>query len=121
MQGDERDIVILSTCFDKGVNPGRLRYFQGTIDNESSKGVFNVAITRARKKQIIITSVETQDLPAGLYKEYLEYIESLEEPTVDINSIPYKGEQQVYSELIDLGYVYIATTSYPKIRNLQEN
>tara|TARA_B100000965_G_scaffold380267_1_gene376679 strand:+ start:1783 stop:5043 length:3261 start_codon:yes stop_codon:yes gene_type:complete len=104
MQGDERDIVILSTCFDKGVNPGRLRYFQGTLDNESSKGVFNVAITRARKKQIIITSVETQDLPAGLYKEYLEYIESLEEPTVDINSIPYKGEQQVYSELIDLGY-----------------
>ena len=105
MQGDERDIVILSTCFDRGVNPGRLRYFQGTLDNESSKGVFNVAITRARKKQIIITSVETQDLPAGLFKEYLEYIQSLEEPTVDIHSIPYKGETKTTKRSLKVTYL----------------
>ncbi len=104
MQGDERDIVILSTCFDKGVHAGRLRYFQGTSENESSQGVFNVAITRARRKQVVVTSVSKEDLPAGLYKEYLEYIDSLEEPTVDINAIPYKGEQQVFTELKDLGY-----------------
>ena len=29
MQGDERDVIILSTCFDKDVHQGRLRYFQG--------------------------------------------------------------------------------------------
>ena len=38
MQGDERDIIILTTCFDKDVHPGRLRYFQGTNENEASKG-----------------------------------------------------------------------------------
>jgi len=103
MQGDERDVIILSTCFDKDVHQGRLRYFQGTSDNEASRGVFNVAITRARKKQYIVTSVTKNDLPAGFYKEYLEYLSKLQEPVVDINSIPYKGEQDVFLALSELG------------------
>ena len=103
MQGDERDVIILSTCFDKDVHAGRLRYFQGTQDNEASRGVFNVAITRARKKQYIVTSVSKNDLPAGFYKEYLEYLGKLQEPLVDVNSIPYKGEQDVYIALSGLG------------------
>ena len=53
MQGDERDVIILSTCFDKDVHKGRLRYFQGTEDNEASRGVFNVAITRAEKNSML--------------------------------------------------------------------
>ena len=103
MQGDERDVIILSTCFDKDVHKGRLRYFQGTEDNEASRGVFNVAITRARKKQYVVTSVTKNDLPGGFYKEYLEYISRLAEPVIDINEIPYKGEQDVFSALTDLG------------------
>ena len=97
MQGDERDVIILSTCFDKDVHMGRLRYFQGTEDNEASRGVFNVAITRARRKQYIVTSVTKNDLPGGFYKEYLEYISRLADPVIDINEIPYKGEQDVFS------------------------
>ena len=103
MQGDERDVIILSTCFDKDVHKGRLRYFQGTEDNEASRGVFNVAITRARKKQYVVTSVTKNDLPGGFYKEYLEYISRLSDPVIDINEIPYKGEQDVFLALSDLG------------------
>jgi len=103
MQGDERDVIILSTCFDKDVHQGRLRYFQGSTDNEASRGVFNVAITRARKKQYIVTSVTRNDLPAGLFKEYLDYLSKLQDPVVDVNSIPYKGEQDVFIALSELG------------------
>ena len=103
MQGDERDIIILTTCFDKDVHPGRLRYFQGTNENEASRGVFNVAVTRARRKQHIVTSVTVNDLPAGFFKQYLDYLSKLQEPTVDINQIPYKGEQDVFIALKDTG------------------
>ena len=62
-----------------------------------------MAITRARKKQYIVASVSKNELPGGFYKEYLEYLGKLQEPLVDVNSIPYKGEQDVYVALSELG------------------
>jgi very-short-patch-repair endonuclease len=38
--------------------------------------LFNVAITRARKKQICFISRDVNSLPAGLLKEYLEYVQN---------------------------------------------
>ncbi len=69
LQGDEKDIVLLSLSIDHNAI-ARSLYFLET------ENVFNVAITRARKRLIVISSVHPKELRRGLLKEYLEYIES---------------------------------------------
>lgn len=64
LQGDEKDIVILSLSLDPDFHHGTLNFLE-------KPNVFNVSITRAKKRLIVITSVIPEDLPNGLLKEFL--------------------------------------------------
>jgi hypothetical protein len=64
LQGDERDVVIFSTSIDARSHPTSLRFLQ-------SPHLFNVAITRARRELICVTSVAGEELPPGLLREFL--------------------------------------------------
>jgi hypothetical protein len=64
LQGDEKDIVILSTSIDSQSHPASLRFLQ-------SPNLFNVAITRARHRLIVVTSMRLDELPAGLLRDFL--------------------------------------------------
>ncbi len=66
-QGDERDIMMLSWAVADNSFNQSLTFLQ--IPN-----LFNVAITRAKKKQIVFLSKDPKSLPAGLLKSYIEYI-----------------------------------------------
>lgn len=66
-QGDEKDVMLISWV----VTPTSPRQNHTFINN---KNLFNVAITRACDSCISYTSVDTEDIPDGLLKEYLEYI-----------------------------------------------
>ena len=66
-QGDEKDVMLISWV----VTPTSPRQNHTFINN---KNLFNVAITRACNSCISYTSVDTEDIPDGLLKEYLEYI-----------------------------------------------
>jgi hypothetical protein len=66
-QGDEKDVILISWV----VTPTSPRQNHTFINN---KNLFNVAITRACNSCISYTSVDTEDIPDGLLKEYLEYI-----------------------------------------------
>ncbi len=67
-QGDERDVMILSWAVAENSFVQSLTFLQ-------KPNLFNVAITRARKKLICFISREPKGLPPGLLKDYLEYIQ----------------------------------------------
>lgn len=80
VQGDERDIIIFSTGYAPDKD-GRLAMQFGTLNSRGGENRLNVAVTRAREKVHVVTSllppqlkVETA-LYAGpkLLKAYLEY------------------------------------------------
>ena len=80
IQGDEKDIIIFSTAYapDKS---GRMMMQFGSLNAENGENRLNVAITRAREKVIIISSISPQQLKVEqsknlgpkLLKEYLSY------------------------------------------------
>lgn len=73
-QGDERDIVLLSFAVDNSSNALAFRYM-------NKEDVYNVSITRARKKQIIVTSIDTKQLKFdSLLRQYLENFEIISTP-----------------------------------------
>lgn len=62
VQGDERDAVILTVGYGKGID-GRLRYFWGPLLQEGGERRLNVAISRARRRMTFVTSFTTDDVP----------------------------------------------------------
>jgi len=66
-QGEERDEVFLSFTIDENTHPSIYTYLDRV-------GVFNVTVTRARKKQHLYLSIDTQSVPSGsLLRSYLEH------------------------------------------------
>jgi hypothetical protein len=66
-QGEERDEVFLSFTIDKDTHPSIYTYLNRV-------GVFNVTITRARKKQHVYLSIGALSIPSdSLLRSYLEH------------------------------------------------
>ncbi len=61
VQGDERDIIIFSIGYAQNEN-GKLYTSFGSLSQEGGENRLNVAITRAKSKTIIVTSIEPEDL-----------------------------------------------------------
>lgn len=66
-QGDEKDIIILSFTLAENSHVQSLTFLQ-------KPNLFNVAVTRARKQNIVFVSKDPKSLPQGLLRRYLEYI-----------------------------------------------
>jgi hypothetical protein len=61
VQGDERDIVIFSVAFSKQAN-GKIPTNFGPLSNSGGERRLNVAITRARRKNVIFCSFDPAEL-----------------------------------------------------------
>jgi len=61
VQGDEKDTIILSIGYGKDEN-GKLTMNFGPINSSGGEKRLNVAITRARKKVIIVSSIKSEDI-----------------------------------------------------------
>ena len=61
VQGDERDIIIFSIAYAPGAD-GKLHTNFGSLSQEGGENRLNVAITRAKSKTIIVTSIEPEEL-----------------------------------------------------------
>ncbi len=103
-QGDERDIIMLSWAVANNSFNQSLTFLQ--IPN-----LFNVAITRARKKQIIFLSKEPKSLPQGLLKDYIEYVREYiqrntekEELNTDRNIYKNSFEKEIAAALKEEGF-----------------
>ncbi|HEX9035759.1 MAG TPA: AAA domain-containing protein [Ktedonobacterales bacterium] len=73
-QGDERDMMLLSFCADPGSH-------RSTVTFMNQDNLFNVAVTRARRRQVIFTGLDPRHLPREhLLGEYLSYAADCLEP-----------------------------------------
>lgn len=84
VQGDERDVIVFSTTFGRN-SQGTFRRGFGVLGQKGGERRLNVAITRARKKIVLITSMpiaEVSDIlsthrppstPRDFLQGYLEY------------------------------------------------
>ena len=83
VQGDERDVIILSVGYHKGAN-GTLPYRFGPLNQEGGERRLNVAITRQRDEMHVVSSFSHRDMDPGrssalgveLLRQYLEFAAS---------------------------------------------
>ena len=84
VQGDERDIVILSTGYAPN-EMGRVYANFGSLSLEGGENRLNVAVTRAKSKTYVVTSIEPEDLKVEetknvgpkVLKKYLAYVRAV--------------------------------------------
>ncbi len=128
VQGDERDIIIFSIGYAKNEYGKVVAHF-GPLSVEGGENRLNVAITRAKQKIYVITSIEPEELAvegtknAGpkIFKSYLKYVRAVsnkknKEAEIILNSfkpnLPQTGEEivlnqlenDIKAELVKLGY-----------------
>ncbi len=80
VQGDERDVILFSIGYAPNLQ-GKMHMHFGALNMENGENRLNVAVTRARKKVKVITSIlpqqlqveETKHIGPRLLKKYLEY------------------------------------------------
>ncbi|WP_425398481.1 AAA domain-containing protein [Aeoliella sp.] len=82
IQGDERDIIILSICY--GHPPtGKMRMNFGPINKSGGEKRLNVAFSRAKRHMAIVSSIDSTDITndyndgANCLKNYLRYAEAI--------------------------------------------
>ena len=86
VQGDERDIIIFSIGYAKN-ELGRVYTNFGSLSAEGGENRLNVAITRAKTKIVVVTSIEPEELKIEssknlgpkLLKKYLTYVRAVSE------------------------------------------
>lgn len=84
VQGDEFDIVLFSTGYARN-SQGKFRANFGLLARSGGENRLNVAITRAKKKIIVISSLSSRDFSEGmlqnagvrLLRDYLDYVEGI--------------------------------------------
>ena len=82
IQGDERDIIILSVCYGYGSNGKMLMNF-GPINKSGGERRLNVAFSRAKHHMAIVSSIQFSDITndyndgANCLKNYLRYAEAV--------------------------------------------
>ena len=82
VQGDERDVMIVSIGFGKNVD-GRLSHNFGPINRDGGERRLNVLITRAKHQVVVVSSIRasdidlnrTQKLGPYLLRQYLDFAE----------------------------------------------
>lgn len=115
VQGDERDVIILSMGYGYNEAGKFLKNF-GPLTKSGGERRLNVAVTRAREEVILVASVKSSDLDlsgstslgAHLLKGYLEYAErGVDSLARTIDSITGEAEstfeQEVAAALISRG------------------
>ena len=96
LQGDEKDVVILSTSIDPSFHSASLRFLE-------NPNLFNVAVTRARHRMVVVTSVGIDDLPPGLLREYLEHARGTLQPHQPIEHYDNAFEEHLATKLTRQG------------------
>lgn len=127
VQGDERDIIIFSIGYAPNEFNRIVRQF-GWLNNDGGENRLNVAISRAKKKIFVVTSIEPFELNVDdlknrgpkLLRSYLEYVKAVNEDDADttqkilyglsdhidvnVNEDYSTFEENVYNELVNNGF-----------------
>lgn len=90
VQGDERDMIIFSLAYAKN-NQGKMTRNFGWLNQAGGENRLNVAISRAKEKIIIVSSIHPSDLKVDdllnegprIFKKYLEYAFFISDGNID--------------------------------------
>src|SRR4029078_11471096 len=80
VQGDERDIIIMSICYGYDSNKRMIMNF-GPINRKGGEKRLNVIFSRAKKHMAVISSIKHADIKneynegANFFRRYLNYAE----------------------------------------------
>ena len=91
-QGDERDIILISWAYANNSFPQSLIFLQ-------KPNLFNVAITRARYQMINFISKSPRELPEGILRSYLGFVQEYEDRYSLINSDTF--DENVYKNAFE--------------------
>lgn len=95
VQGDERDVMIFSTTFGRDKH-GTFRRNFGVLSQTGGERRLNVAVTRAREKVVLVTSMPLADVsdwlssgrqargPRDYLQAYLHYAEQISSGALDV-------------------------------------
>jgi AAA domain/REase_MTES_1575/Protein of unknown function (DUF4011) len=81
VQGDERDIILMSVCYGKGAN-GRMLMNFGPINQRGGEKRLNVIFSRAKHHMVVVSSIRHDDITndhndgANTLKNFLRYAEA---------------------------------------------
>jgi predicted DNA-binding WGR domain protein len=81
IQGDERDVIILSVCYGRGPD-GKMRMNFGPINQSGGEKRLNVAFSRAKRNMAVVSSIRHTEITndyndgANCLKNYLQYAEA---------------------------------------------
>ena len=64
VQGDERDVIVLSVGYGRD-DQGKIALNFGPLNREGGERRLNVAVTRARQRLIVVSSIRARDLNLG--------------------------------------------------------
>ncbi|MGB2822659.1 MAG: DUF3320 domain-containing protein, partial [Phycisphaerae bacterium] len=113
IQGDERDVILLSVGYGKGDPSERLSMNFGPLNQDGGWRRLNVLVTRARRRCVVFTSIvgEDFDLAAtqarGVHalKAYLDFARSGELPPVRVGEgeLDSPFERAVFNALTERG------------------
>lgn len=84
VQGDERDIIILSVCYGPNIH-GKMFMNFGPINQNGGEKRLNVIFSRAKKHMVVVTSIEasqitnTYNTGANALRQYLRYASAVSE------------------------------------------
>jgi hypothetical protein len=115
VQGDERDVILLSVGYGRDAQ-GKIELNFGPLNREGGERRLNVAVTRARQRLVIVSSIRASDIKLGNsqakglahLQRFLDFAErgiSAIEPDADTPPTGVTGlHDDVLRELKNLGY-----------------
>ncbi len=125
VQGDERDIIIFSVGYAPNEQNRIVRQF-GWLNNDGGENRLNVAISRAKKKIYVVTSIEPFELQVEdlknrgpkLLREYLEYVKAISDKDLEgAKRILYRLND-VKEEVVNEKLSLFAQSVYDELTNI---
>lgn len=101
VQGDERDIIIFSIGYAPD-EKGRVSVNFGALSQDGGENRLNVAISRAKQRVVVVTSIEPEELNVDstknpgpkLFKKYLQYAR-------EVSNGNHEGAKAILNSLVD--------------------
>ncbi|MCL2701942.1 MAG: DUF3320 domain-containing protein, partial [Phycisphaerae bacterium] len=113
IQGDERDVILLSVGYGRSQNGERVSMNFGPLNQDGGWRRLNVLVTRARQKCVVFSSIRGDDLDLSAtqargvrsLKGYLDYAQTGRLPEIEVGQGEFGSdfEQAVHNALVEKG------------------
>ena len=116
VQGDERDVIILSVGYGKGPD-GNFAMRFGPLVTVGGERRLNVAISRSKRRMIVVASFHAKEIRDDgkpnrkLLKDFIDFAENknieviVSEPSDDVPNFDSPFEEEVYNFVVANGYM----------------